>query len=236
MNCSELQKDIIEWDIVNWSKILEFWMKNTSLNLAKVSALEIGSRHGGLSLWAALQGAMVECTDLESPEFVAQPKHKKYGVEQLVKYSALDVLSIPDNDKFDVVIFKSVLGGLGLDKSGDNQAHALEQIYKVLKPGGELFFAENLTASWLHQISRKLILHRHEAWRYTTKGDILVWTGKYQDIHLISYGFVGAFGRTEFQRKLLGSLDQHLLSRFVPSKWHYILVGIAKMPINKTDS
>jgi 2-polyprenyl-3-methyl-5-hydroxy-6-metoxy-1,4-benzoquinol methylase len=232
MKRDELNQDIIGWDVVNWAKILEFWKENTSLDLANVKALEVGSYHGGLSLWAALQGARVECTDINSPEIIALPKHKKYGVEHLIKYSSLDVLNIPDKEKYDVVLFKSVLGGLGLEETGKRQAQALEQIYKVLKPGGELYFAENLNASRFHQLTRKVFLHRDKVWRYITKQEMLNWTQNYKNIVMISYGFAGAFGRNEYQRKWLGWLDQYLFNRIVPARWHYILAGIAKVPLS----
>ena len=46
-------KDIIEWDIKNWSKALYFW-KRYLPKQKEVQALAIGERNGGLSLWGLL--------------------------------------------------------------------------------------------------------------------------------------------------------------------------------------
>ena len=48
-------KDIIEWDVVNWSKALTFWEKYSKPITGGSKVLEIGSRNGGLSLYAALK-------------------------------------------------------------------------------------------------------------------------------------------------------------------------------------
>jgi hypothetical protein len=45
-------EDIIGWDIPNWSVALDYWRSHTKLDLPSSRALEIGSRFGGISLWA----------------------------------------------------------------------------------------------------------------------------------------------------------------------------------------
>ena len=60
-------EDIIEWDINNWSSAIEYWHMHRHSEWSSMKAIEIGSRHGGLSLWAALNGMDVLCTDLKGP-------------------------------------------------------------------------------------------------------------------------------------------------------------------------
>ncbi len=60
-------RDFIEWDISNWSRVLEYWENNTSIILEQAKALEVGGRHGGLSLWLAQKDVNVLCSDLEGP-------------------------------------------------------------------------------------------------------------------------------------------------------------------------
>ncbi len=95
MNKNFNLNDIIEWDIPNWSVALDYWRKHTLCNLSSMRALEIGGRHGGLSLWLALNGMEVLCTDVESPSNQAIEKHAKYKVSDKIQYAALDALYIP---------------------------------------------------------------------------------------------------------------------------------------------
>ena len=49
----QLIKDIIEWDIKNWSKAFEFWLANADISSEEGSFFELGGRRGaviGLSL------------------------------------------------------------------------------------------------------------------------------------------------------------------------------------------
>jgi len=143
---SHARHDIVEWDVPNWSVALDYWQEHTACDLPSIHALEIGSRRGGLSLWLALCGAHVLCTDIDGPSEIAAEKHFEYGVSRQVEYADLDALDIPYAEAFDVVLFKSVLGGIGRGNRKDRQCRAVAEMYRALKPGGELWFAENLVA------------------------------------------------------------------------------------------
>lgn len=228
MNSTCPLDDIIEWDITNWSVALEYWRKYTLQNSSSINALEIGSRHGGLSLWAALSGMEVLCTDLEGPSSEAIEKHKKYKVADRIKYKALDALSIPYSEQFDVVLFKSVLGGIGRLNNTDNQAKAINEIHKSLRKGGELWFAENLVASPFHRFARKRYVEWGNTWRYVTTQEMREYLSIFSEVKYITLGFLGAFGRTSFQRSLLGKIDRTIADNLVPESWHYIIIGIAR--------
>lgn len=90
MNSTLNLNDIIEWDIPNWSVALDYWPKFTIQNASSINALELGSRNGGLSLWAALNGMKILCTDIERPTNRAIEKHRSYGVSDRIKYKALN--------------------------------------------------------------------------------------------------------------------------------------------------
>lgn len=220
--------DIIEWDIENWSIALQYWEKNTSYDFSSISALEIGCHHGGLSLWAALHGAKVLCTDLDGPSGEAIEKHKKYNVTDLIKYQALNALDIPYCENFDVVFFKSVLGSLGACININNQINAINEIHKSLKKGGELWFAENLAASFVHQYFRRRYVEWGSKWRYITIQEMKDMLTVFSDVKYTTVGFLGAFGRNACQRSVLGKVDRILVKRLVPEAWRYIIIGIAK--------
>jgi SAM-dependent methyltransferase len=220
--------DIIEWDIRNWSVALDFWRKHSAHHLSDCLALEVGSRNGGLSLWMALNGARVICSDLRGPAEAAILKHRAQGVSGLVQYESIDAMNIPYTDHFDVVLFKSVLGTVGRHGGKAAQAKAVSEMHKALKPGGELFFAENLVASPLHMFFRRRCVEWGATWRYVSAAEMHEFLSPFAQVHWRTVGFAGAFGRSEMQRNLLGAVDRAFLDRLVPADWRYIVVGVAR--------
>jgi SAM-dependent methyltransferase len=220
--------DFIEWDLRNWSAALNFWLAHTTQNLGTCSALELGSRNGGLSLWMAVQGARVVSSDVEGPSETAKQLHKARGVSHLIEYEAIDATQIPYASKFDVVLFKSMLGAIGRLGSKQLQAEAIRQMHRSLKPGGELLFAENLVASPAHQFCRRKFIKWGTTWRYVSVAEMREFLSPFSSVHYRTVGFAGAFGRTESHRNLLGLLDQAAFNYLVPATWRYIIVGVAK--------
>ncbi len=219
----DLNRAIFEWDIVNWSKSRKLW--DPQIASLSGEALGIGERGGGLSLYMAKNGLKVVCTDLNDfPETTAQ-LHQKFKVAEQITYqkeSALD-LSFDDNS-FDLVMFKSVIGALS---EKERQQQAINEIYRVLKPGGYLMFAENLEGSALHRYLRKKFVKWEHYWRYLTyKGDLDLFS-QFSHCEYQTHGFLGAFGRSEKQRSVLGKMDR-LAEKMVPAGMRYILVGVCK--------
>jgi SAM-dependent methyltransferase len=221
-------RKIIEWDIVNWSSALTYWEKTTSHDLSNSMVLEIGAYNGGLSLWFAGKNCKVVCSDLNGPTEKAKQKHLEHGVQNLIEYQSINALHIPYDSLFDIVTFKSVLGGIGRNNKPDLQDSAIEQMYKVLKPGGELFFAENLVASPIHRFFRKRFVKWGSEWRYVTIKEMKELLTGFSSIKYTTVGFLGAFGRREWQRNILGYFDRVLFNHLTPPTWRYIMIGIAK--------
>ena len=220
--------DVIEWDVPNWSVALKFWRQASELPTMHLKALEIGSRHGGLSLWLASQGAAVVCTDVNGPTDEARRKHEKYGVAGRVRYGAVDALAIPYRGEFDVVTFKSVLGAVGWKDRRERRKDAMLQIHDALRPGGELWFAENVAGSPLHAFARRHFVPWGKSWRYPRIEEMLEFASMFSTVKYRTVGVLGVFGRSGRQRVLLGRLDQAICDRLVPESWRYIMVGVAK--------
>lgn len=232
----ELIQDIIEWDIKNWSKSLKFWSDNIDINNKEYTCLELGGRRGGLSLWLALNGNKVICSDLKSPEEHASKLHTKYDCSDKIEYATIDATNIPYENKFDIVVFKSILGGISGHGKDELKQTTIDQIYKSLKPGGKLLFAENLESSFLHQTLRKKFIQWGSRWNYLKFKEIEPLFKDFEKIEYQTVGFLGTFGRTEKQRKLLSSVDA-ILNPFIPKAKRYILIGIAEkgsQPNNKS--
>ena len=221
----ELIKDIIQWDVTNWSKALSQWQPIVENNKFE-NSLAIGEREGGLSLWLASNGIRVICTDyIEFSQELPLRLHKKHKVEGLVSYDRQDIIQLTyEENSFDLIVFKSVLGGLG---SLESQTLAFKEIHRVLKPGGYLLFAENTSATKVHQFARKRFTSWGSRWYYPTEMDFKFLTKNFSQFEFQTRGIFSAFGRTETQRKIL-SFFGNLIHHITPSKWKYILIGIAR--------
>src|SRR5215831_16425956 len=220
--------NFIEWDVRNWSSALDFWLAHSTQNLSTCRALEIGTRNGGLSLWLALQGARVLATDIEPPTQAALRLHESHGISRYVQYESMDATRIPYKVEFDIVLFKSVLGAIGRLGDKPAQAQAVKEMHNALKPGGELFFAENLVGSPLHQFFRKKFVRWGNTWRYVSVRDMQEFLTPFSKVQYSTLGFAGAFGRTELQHSCLGVLDRTIFQHTIPPTWKYIIVGVAK--------
>lgn len=225
---NELLADIFEWDIENWSRAGEFWKQNFTKNLVNGKVLEIGSRHGGLSLWLALQGANVICSDLDGPSDIAREKHRRYGVSDLIFYEKINALEIPYQNEFDLVIFKSVLGGIGRNNHTENIKTAMENMFQALKPGGELLFVENLKGSPIHQFFRRKFVKWGKSWNYLSIDQLLAFSSMFSSVEYQTVGFLGAFGPNEKWRSFFGKLDKLFFDKITPENWHYIFMGVAR--------
>lgn len=172
-----LLKDIIDWDVDNWSQALPFWEPVIDKQQPGAKILAIGERGGGLSLWLALKGFHVICTDRKLPLPQAESLHEKYGVEDKITYRELDIVHADIQGQFDIVILKSVIGGLKgeygstASRNEDTRHQAVQNIYKLLKPGGYLLTADNMHGSWLMQWPRKL-QNKNNSWHYFTPQEI----------------------------------------------------------------
>lgn len=230
-NSKKLLRDVFAWDVINWSTALRFWQDHLQVELAGASALEIGAHDGGLSLWLAMQGANVICSDMRETRKQAREKHVLYGVTEKIKYQKIDARDIPYENRFNVIVFKSLLGGIRGYFGDDAHVQVVSNIFRSLKPGGQLLFAENLEASGLHRLMRNKFVNWGKTWKYLELDDIPLLFSSFTKLDFMSCGFVGTFGRTERQRRILGSFDRRVFNNVVPKHWHYIAIGVATKAI-----
>lgn len=226
---NELKKsDIIEWDVVNWSKALDLWERNIFTNdEKKLTCLELGGRRGGLSLWLAMKGNEVICSDYENPEPLASKIHKEHTFTGVINYQAIDATQIPYENHFDIIVFKSILGGISRNGNSSLSQKVIDEVFKALKPGGKLLFAENLHASAIHRFFRKRLTKWGKYWNYLKIEEVPGMFKKYESVSFDSVGFLGAFGRNEWQRKILGQLDTLIFDKLASRKMRYIVIGVA---------
>jgi len=222
-----LLADIIEWDVRNWSRAIDFWQRSVDWSRVE-TCLELGGRQGGLSLWLALKNKKVVCSDVKDVQSTAPAHHRKYNLDSLIEYRDIDATQIPYENHFDIIAFKSVLGGIGRHGNKAIQQAVIDQIHKALKPGGRLLFAENLVASPLHRYVRARFVRWGREWRYVTIAEMREFLRSYNRYELHTTGVLGALGRSERQRGLLARIDQGLLNYVTPPGWKYIVYGAAE--------
>lgn len=220
----------VQWDVSNWSRALDFWLLNCGQSaFSGAEVLEVGSQDGGLSLWFADQGASkVVCSDLNGPTDAARQLHAVAGVSSRIEYASTDATNIGLDQAFDVIAFKSVLASLGGVGGYEAQRKAVRSMHAALRPGGVLLFAENLSASPLHSYLRRRFVSWGDQCRYVTQQEMDAFLESFSEVREETFGFAGAFGRSERQRATLARLDIAGLDRAVPSPWRYIIAGVAK--------
>jgi ubiquinone/menaquinone biosynthesis C-methylase UbiE len=214
-------KDIIQWDVKNWKNALPFWEAHFLVKPG-MKVLALGERDGGISLYFALQGCQVICTDYHEISENAHQMHRDYGVADKITYAQADMRNIayPD-ESFDIVVFKSVIGAL---ESIADQDKAIGEIHRVLKKGGAFLFAENATASRLHRFTRRKFVKWKMSWRYVEDAEFESWKKKFSAAYSRKYGFIAPFGRSENQRRFLGGVDA-ATGFMIPKSWKYIYFG-----------
>lgn len=222
----ELTKDIIQWDIKSWSKAIVYWDSNIDWNKIQ-NGLELGGREGGLSLWLALKGKTTVCSDLKDVKNIAEQLHLRYNVSSLIKYEDIDATNIPYENHFDIIVFKSIIGGIGRNNNYEIQQKVFKEIYKALKPGGKLLFAENLIASPFHKQLRKRFVNWGNTWRYVSIKEMKGFLKDFSTFEIKTTGFLGTFGRNENQRNLLATIDELFFNKVSPDNWKYICYGVA---------
>lgn len=224
----ELMAEVVGWDVGTWSTAVRFWEPHVEAMGAPLDVLEIGAGPGGLSLWLATLGHRVVCSNLDHTIEQAKPLHERHGLANRVEYQDLDVGDLPFVDQFDLVVFKSVLGGIP-NSTRESQRAAFQQLHKVLKPGGRLIFAENLRGSLAHRLARSLAyrIRRVTMWQYLTLRDLREFLGDFSDVKIGVTGVTALFATNEQRRRALARADSRFWNRVVPVSWHYVAYGTA---------
>jgi hypothetical protein len=213
--------DIIEWDVFNWSRALDFWQTNSKLNCHNITALELGARKGGLSLWLSEFCQTVYCSDLTDTERHAKPLQMKYNKQNII-YTDINALTFNEKEKYELIACKSVLGAFNTD----NQNKVIENIFDALKNGGEFWMVKNLNSTYLHKLARKYCTNWGYGWTYLNLSKLPTSLNLFKESQYITFGLSAAFGRNNWQRNILGRADKYLFEKLTSNSQHYIIAAV----------
>lgn len=224
---------IIEWDVLNWSQLLKYWQPIIEELPRDSKVLAIGERNGGLSLWLALLGFDVVCTDISDATQEAIALHKKHNVVHRIEYKKYDVVNDSINpEQYDIVIAKSVIGGLKSDRSNPStrsfevQKKAVDNIHRLLKPRGYFFSAENMKGGTVVSMMRGS-KNTANTWRYLSYQELKQLFGEYSLVQTKTFGILPTLFSVGTLNKFAHFLNKNLLN-VMPASSKYIAFTVAQ--------
>ena len=218
------QKEIITWVIFNWARALNYLDTEKSKQFKNSRVLEIGADNGGLSFWAAVNGAFVVCSDLNGPSAIARENAQRFKLKN-IEFQELNALGLPYTNEFDFVLFKSVLGGIVRSNDLFKLKRIMSEIHKVLKPGGECLFIENMDGFFLHSYMQRRYGAGKNSWYYPSLKDFFILSKPFKSMKYQTFGFLGG---GDFLLKRFRSKLDYYFENIIPPTWHYIYAGIYK--------
>ncbi len=230
MISDKIKKDIIGWDCFNWSKSLDFFDKNIVYDDVK-NVLELGAseQSAGYSLFFSEKNLSTVCSSYLKTNSKLIERHKKYSFAKNIDYDTQDALQLTYTEKFDIICFKSMLGGICKNDNYENAKTVFNQIFKALKPGGYLVFSENLTSTFLHKYFRRKYISK--SWYYFSQSELKkLMTYNFNYINSQTVGFLSCFGRNEMQKDMIAFFDEKVFKYIIPNSWNYIFFGICQKP------
>jgi cyclopropane fatty-acyl-phospholipid synthase-like methyltransferase len=105
--------------------------------------LDLGCGTGALSLRAARRGATVKAIDLNADMLeIARKRTREAGLAQTVQLEEMGVAELDDEDTHS---YDAVMSGLCFSELSDDElTYTLEQVVRILKPGGLLLVADEV--------------------------------------------------------------------------------------------
>ncbi|MCL1879050.1 MAG: class I SAM-dependent methyltransferase [Actinomycetia bacterium] len=216
----------LQWDISTWQRALVFWDEILAENPASdTHVLELGTGDGGLTLYLAEKGMDVVCSDVQGPNPAAYALIQQNNLSAQVSFAVVDATAIDFADNsFQFVLFKSVLGGVGMTYAWPGIEQVIREIHRVLKPGGWLLFAENLAGSAFHRRARRMFMPWGKTWLYPSLDQLETLLAVFAESEIKTYGFFSCI-KKDFAPLVFA--DQ-LICRSNKASSHYMAYGYAR--------
>lgn len=217
----------------NWSQLINYWQPVLEKLPRSSKVLAIGERNGGLSLWLALMGFQVICTDINDIAEQAKQLHTRYNVADKIEYKTFDVVNDTwPAEQFDIIIAKSVIGGVKSIRSDASsrtfktQQQAVDNIHSMLKTDGYFFSAENMQGGIITRLYRKLG-NRTSGWRYLTYSELQILFSHFAIVQTKTFGILPTLFSFRVYNRIAFWINKYVLF-FLPSRTKYIAFTIAR--------
>jgi hypothetical protein len=153
------------WKVTSWKRALEEALRHLPPNLAGRMLLEVGTGPHGLSLLFSRLGCRVVCADRRmdyTRESIAV--HQRHGIHCLHFLTDARRLALRPRS-FDMVVMKSVLGGIYSQAGREGVMATLGSVREVLRPGGAFIALEQLDGGIATRLGRR-IRYPSRRWHY----------------------------------------------------------------------
>jgi SAM-dependent methyltransferase len=230
---AETRREIVQWDVPTWWRPVAYFGEVIEANgLRGANVLEVGARDGGTALYLAKFHDMhVVATDIDPVSERGRQLHVKHGVTANIEYDVADATDLHFADgSFDVVVTKSVLGGISGALGAGAMRTSIREMARVLRPGGHLLFAENLSGSAVHRQARK-VRAWHNAWHYPTYRTLEESFSEVGRLSMHATGCAAVLVPERLARtKQTVALIDNGLQKLIPNRWCYVGYGDVLKP------
>lgn len=142
-----------------------------------------------------------------------------------VEYKKVDLLNWQEEGKYNVIVLKSVFGALQNEISINS---AVDNIFRNLKKGGILLFAENSKGTFFHQKLRKKYTDWGNIWFYFDDELIKRLFDKFEVVEVRHNGVLTVLGNRIGLSTIFSKLDKYFFNKITPNRVKYMLFGYAK--------
>lgn len=167
------------------------WMYETILPFTKGRVLEIGSGIGNISQFFLDNNTQITLSDIR-PQYCTRLKKQFANYSNLNGVLELDIVR-PDFDTIYADLFNTFdsIFALNVVEHIENDTLALQNCYKLLKPGGKLTILVPAYQTLYNRFDAELYHYRR--YNRQTLTDLFIQSG-YQPLHSFYFNFVGILG------------------------------------------
>lgn len=234
----QLKRLTFDWKVASWNRLFTEVLSSLNDDLTEKTVLEVGANKGGLSLFFSLRGCKVVCSDVR-PDYVAVARRLHSAWIRRCAYLATDLRALPlRSGVVDLVVMKSVLGGVYASGGEEAVVAGLTEVHRVLRGGGSCLLLEQLEGDPLSRWLRSRVFPSRQ-WHYFSTDEFLEMNGG------VSAMFRGGFRQVQWrcgtflshvlEEKLppeaklvrLACVVDRLIERFIPDNWKHLIGVVA---------
>jgi SAM-dependent methyltransferase len=233
----ELVAAAMGWKVASWTRALREALAHLPADLTGKAVLEVGGGAYGLNLLMARLGCRVVCTDRRldfTREAIAL--HGRHGLACAHVMTDAKRLALRPAS-FDVVVMKSVLGGIYSQAGREGALECLAEVRRVMRPGGTLIALEQLLGDPLTRVLRR-VRFPDRRWHYFTAQEFTLGAATslmdgfdevtWRAVTLSSHNAEDWLSHRNPLVRVAVALDQ-VVEPLVPRDWKHLIAVVARV-------